>query len=248
MTGSCKLGAERIDEFTDGREQPSSGRIHRMNQGSVRRTSLGYRRKGAEPWLLTVASPSGSTACRRSGFRQSLPRRKRGSRPISTGARRCPARLRRDAQPVAGRHPGPCQLSRWLGRGRGRVARRPRYFRLERPQPPSRLRSPPERRDPPNLVQSLGVFTVPHRCARNTTAAHRHRRRKATQRSSTSVFPANPRSLHQPSIAPPNLTCQFRRKQMSSLPATEPRVAGGTEGSNPVPSSGESVSRPQPPS
>jgi hypothetical protein len=32
---------------------------------------------------------------------------------------------------------------------------------------------------------------------------------------------------------PPNLTCQFRRKQMSPLPAPEPRAAGGTEGSNP---------------
>jgi hypothetical protein len=27
-----------------------------------RTASLGYRRKGAEPWLLMVASPSGSTA------------------------------------------------------------------------------------------------------------------------------------------------------------------------------------------
>ena len=38
-----------------GQENLTSPRIPRT-------VSLGYRRKGAEPWLLTVASPSGSTA------------------------------------------------------------------------------------------------------------------------------------------------------------------------------------------
>src|SRR5258708_1880750 len=38
-----------------GQENLTSPRIPRT-------ASLGYRRKGAEPWLLTVASPSGSTA------------------------------------------------------------------------------------------------------------------------------------------------------------------------------------------
>src|ERR1700736_4222305 len=64
LNGGARLGSpSSVRGRARAREALRSIGQENLTSPPIPRTaSLGYRRKGAEPWLLTVASPSGSTA------------------------------------------------------------------------------------------------------------------------------------------------------------------------------------------